>query len=189
MTPEQRALLEALDRFAIGAGDIAEIEHALARCWRSIAGGREGGMIANKLIGRMEDIEWRAPLLSFRIERHGGTALGSTRAEMQRWTIDTRTWSASATRRGYRQLAPLATRLNVEPLAAEMARLILERKNDARLKWTGERKVSIKIGKVIPADGFKQTITGRRKRFRAALIEKIAGSGWRETWTNTYERE
>lgn len=40
----------------------------------------EGGMLSNKLLRRMEDVLWALPILSFRIERHGGTDCGSTRA-------------------------------------------------------------------------------------------------------------
>jgi len=45
-------------------------------------------MTADKLLGRMEEVLWSPPDLTFSIERHGAAALGSSRAELQEWMID-----------------------------------------------------------------------------------------------------
>ena len=49
----------------------------LTMAWDCLSGGRETGMWAGKLTRRAEELEWDPPLLSFRIERHGGTVHGS----------------------------------------------------------------------------------------------------------------
>ena len=67
--------------------DQEELVRLLAQVWPSLAGASDEAMAGWKL-DRMEDVSWEPPLLSFRIERHGGTRLGSTRASMQIWTID-----------------------------------------------------------------------------------------------------
>jgi len=36
----------------------------------------------------------------------------------------------------------------------------------------------VRVGKIIPADGFQQTVAGRRKRFRDNLRAAMAASGW-----------
>ena len=60
-------------------------------------------MAGHKLIGRMENVEWHPPILTFLIERHGGTVLGSARAELQRWTVDLDRRTATCERVGHRQ--------------------------------------------------------------------------------------
>jgi hypothetical protein len=52
-----------------------ELERLLAACWDELTGD-DGGMEAYKLLNRMEDVAWNPPLLTFVIERHGGTARG-----------------------------------------------------------------------------------------------------------------
>ncbi len=60
-------------------------------------------MHAGKL-GRMEDVRWEPPVLSFRIERHGAMGVGSTRAELQNWRVDFDLKPAQCEcSRGYRQ--------------------------------------------------------------------------------------
>src|SRR5438876_3187016 len=68
---------------------IASVSSLVASSWEefSVDGGG-GGMKADKVLDRLEEIEWEPPLLSFKIERHGGTCLGSSRAEMQSWSLD-----------------------------------------------------------------------------------------------------
>jgi len=80
----------------------------------------------------------------------------------------------------------------VKPLADEVVELIGEGADDERLKWSADRtRVTVLTGKVIPSGGFRQTVEGRRKRFRQALIERMQQAGWREvqgTSPNTWER-
>jgi hypothetical protein len=69
---------------ALAPGEIADIGKLaalLAGCWHQFEGARAQGMNASKL-ARMEAVRWEPPILSFTIERHGATALGSTRAEV-----------------------------------------------------------------------------------------------------------
>ena len=126
---------------------------------------------------------------SFRIERHGGTVKGSSRAELQRWTSNLDTQRATVVKNGYRSVRPMQPRLDVAPLADEISRLIVEHKKDLRLKWSNENEVKILIGKIIPEDSaVKQTVAGRRKRFRKCLKERLAPHGWIELRANSYIR-
>lgn len=55
--------------------DTAELDVLLAACWHSFSGDY-GGMEGRKLLGRMEEVVWKPPILRFTVERHGGTVLG-----------------------------------------------------------------------------------------------------------------
>ena len=171
---------------------IVKLEALVAACWESLKG-EDGGMTNRKLSDRMEDISWDPPLLSFTIERHGGTVLGSTRAELQRWIIDVNQASASCRRGSYRQLYPMSPRLDVTPLAKRVVSLILAEQDDDCLKWRpGRSRVTIRTGKIIPAEGTpKQTLQGRRKRLAKELRTDLEERGWRlvqGTTAHTYEK-
>jgi hypothetical protein len=66
--------------------DLSILERLIAAVWDDLSGD-DGGMEAHKL-SRMENPIWNPPVLTFRIERHGGTVLGSSRAVVQEWTVD-----------------------------------------------------------------------------------------------------
>ena len=58
----------------------------------------------------------------------------------------------------------------MKPLAAEIATLILDRKEDERLTWNKEGTVRFLISAILPDhSAVKQTLLGRRKRFRAEI--------------------
>jgi hypothetical protein len=156
-------------------------------CWADLEGSGEEGMHAGKLI-RAEDLTWHPPILSFVIERHGGTVFGSTRAELHRWEIDVaHEITTCDSRAGRRQVEPASRPLNVKPLAEEIARHILSGSDHAALKWSADRlSVRILIGRVIPSEGFQQTIAGRRRRFKVSLRDRLPG--WREVRANVWER-
>ena len=70
--------------FALVPGEIAEtarVTALLAGCWHEFVGAESQRMHAGKL-GRIENVRWEPPVLSFRIERHGamGVLFGGTRA-------------------------------------------------------------------------------------------------------------
>jgi hypothetical protein len=172
--------------------DVAAVESLLIACWDTLPESREGGMAAHKLRDRLEQVEWDPPHLRFTIERHGGTVLGSTRAALQRWEIDVQTGNAGCDESGHRQLVPRGSALRTQPLVEEMVEHIVHGKDHPALKWPIDRsRVFLRVGEPIPADGFKQTIAGRRRRFKKALVAQLAAAGWLEvsgTRPHTYER-
>ena len=70
--------------------DTDKLALLLCSSWAELDAGSDGGMTGDKLLGRMEDVHWEPPVLSFRIERHGGTVLGSVyaRALRDRWQAE-----------------------------------------------------------------------------------------------------
>jgi hypothetical protein len=168
--------------------DVPTIERRLAAVWDELSGD-DGGMEAHKL-SRMENPIWNPPVLTFQIERHGGTVLGSSRAEVQEWTVDLQSMTASVKVAGRRQISPLKPKLDVNSIAADLCSAILTGKQDDRLKWDGTSKVRVLMGKVLPErSAVKATLAYRRKRLRNELTRLLAPEGWKCVRPNDYERE
>src|SRR5208283_4498792 len=173
---ELRDYLKNLDPGPIQ--ETSQLEQLLAEVWDDL-GGDEVGMIGHKLIGRMEIVEWHPPVLTFVVERHGGTVLGSTRADIHRWTVDLEHQTATCERTGQRQLSSMAKRVDVGYIADEIARKITNGEADDRLRWLGDGRVRVELGRIFPErSGYKQTVQGRRRRLREALIERLTTKGW-----------
>lgn len=107
--------------------EMAELERHLADSWATFEGNEAKGMTAEKLLGRMEQVRWSPPILTFVIERHGGTCLGSTRADLHRWKINFTERTATCEKVGHRQVRPMAGRLPIHPLAEEITSKIVQR--------------------------------------------------------------
>ena len=113
------------------------------------------------------------------VERHGRTVAGSSRADLQGWTVNTERNSIFCEPLGFRQVSPTQPRLQVEPLVEEIVRLVVAKQEDDRLQWREDGSVEVLVGKIIPAgSAVKQTLAGRRKRFRKALMERLRAEGW-----------
>src|SRR5262249_33354651 len=95
--------------------DTADLEPLLAASWDEFTGD-DGGMEGYKLLGRIEDVTWQPPKLTFTIERHGGTVLRSTRAALQQWELNVEQKTAVIVKCGHRQLQPMAERIYIKPL-------------------------------------------------------------------------
>ena len=122
------ALIEYLRTLTAGPiSSTTKLESLLAPCWDELEGGTENSMAGYKLHGRMENVHWNPPILKFRIERHGGTALGSTRADIHEWEVNVENGSAECSVVSRRQVKPVAPRLDIVPLAKETAELIFVR--------------------------------------------------------------
>jgi hypothetical protein len=77
------------------------LENLLADAWQGLSGGREAGMEGYKILHRAESMCWNPPCLTFTIERHGGTVMGSTRAGLQDWSVNVSARTAErSSRRG-----------------------------------------------------------------------------------------
>jgi len=169
--------------------DIPTLERLLAAVWDELSGD-DGGMEAYKLLNRMEKPNWNPPVLNFRIERHGGTVLGSSRAEIQEWTVDLDKLTKTVETVGGRQVRPTQPRLDVKAIAAELFDAIVSGQPEDRLKWEGTSKVRVLIGKVLPeGSAVKDTLANRRKRLRNELTRLLAAEGWKLLRPNVYERE
>ena len=164
----------------------SEIEMLLKESWGELDC-HNGGMNGSKLIDRMEDVLWDPPELKFKIERHGAVVNNSIYAEVQAWTINVEEKNASFSIDSKRKLYKKQPRVDVKPIAKEIALLIISGKKDTRLDWHNGERVKISIGKIFPkGSAVQQTLTGRRKRFRQHLTELLKDKGWVESKSNVY---
>lgn len=169
--------------------DIPTLERLLAAVWDELSGD-DGGMEAYKLLNRMEKPIWNPPVLNFRIERHGGTVLGSSRAEFQEWTVDLEEMTTTVKVVGRRQVRKPQSGLDVKAIAADLCSAILTGNQDDRLKWEGTSKVRVLMGKVLPErSAVKETLAARRKRLRDELTRLLEQEGWKLVRPNVYEKE
>ena len=123
-------------------------------------------------------------------ERHGGLVNGSTRAEVQKWEIDLDHETASLVGIRRRQIIPMAPRLDVKAIAAEIETIINEQREEGRVKGLAANRVRILTGEVIPATN-QRTTASRRKSFALELERLLLPLGWRRTSRNslTFERQ
>ena len=157
-----------------------QLETLLISAWDELPGSADGGIESYKLKGRMENVAWNPPILSFQIERHGGTVNGSVYAEMQQWDVDCEKGVANYDKFNSRrrQLAAKRRPLNVAPIAKEIADIIRRGVADDRVKWLSLSEAKVLISEVIPSGDAQQTISGRRKRFYTVLQHELAETGW-----------
>lgn len=182
---ELREYLKSLPEGPIA--DVAEFASMLEAAWDVFVGADAQGMKHNKLVGRMENVEWHPPLITFQIERHGAARMGSTRAELHSWEVDVKKLEATCHTGRYRQLSPRSPNMKVEPLAVEIADLIVNRQEDERLQWKDDGSARVLIGKVVPNKStFKRTLQDRRKRFHNDMDRRLAPHGWRKVRANVY---
>jgi hypothetical protein len=182
-----RSLLEALENTAgTIEGDLKrQIIDLLVECWDELTGARDTAMDASKLC-RVEELSWDSPILSFKIERHGGTVQGSSRAELHGWQVNLHEATAHCAQGGHRQLKPAAPRLDVRPIAEQICAAVqlgpreeCDFKRRDILKWKSADEVRIRHGDLIPDEGPQQTVAGRRRRLRKELKDRMESIGWK----------
>lgn len=145
--------------------------------WDHLAGADEESLASYKL-SRTEKPRWEPPVLTFLIERHGGTVLGSSRADLQQWTVDLDSRTAEAVHAGHRQLRAMNARLDVRRLVRDVARAVnAEEREDPRIRW--HRAIACPVlSRIVPGGGApKQTVHGRRRRVRDALAVELRELG------------
>lgn len=165
----------------------APVIRLLVEAWDGLEGSSDGGMRWDKLAGRCESLAWDPPLLSFVIERHGAIVNGSSRAELQYWSVDPESGRAWISKKGRRQLYPMSKRLNVIPLAERVASEIESGTKSEYLNWFADGSVRVRVGKIIP-ETYAQTTVSRRRRFRDALVNTMASRGWQEIRLHIYKK-
>jgi hypothetical protein len=96
---------------------------------------------------------------------------------IQEWVVDLVRHTASLGATTKRQILPMDRRLDVKLIAAEIAAIVSDGREDPRVKRRGPERVEIMAGKVIPTTN-RQTTSSRRKRFVAEVGRLLAASGW-----------
>jgi hypothetical protein len=158
---------------------LRELEELLVRHWDSLDGGDADGMSAQKLTGRIESASWHSPILRFQIERHGGTVMGSTRAEVHAWTVNLDTGIAAITDKGHRQIRPMESRWDAKSAAKEVGSAILNGDESYPLvRWLRSGRIRPRLQHIVPSANI-QTLEGRSRRFNRELEKVLEVKGWR----------
>ena len=162
-------------------GEVAgttDLERLLAGCWDQFTGD-DGGMEGYKLLGRMEDVTWQPPKLTFTIERHGGTVMGSSRAELQHWEVNVEQKTAAVVKCGHRQLKPMAERVYIKPLAESILAAIRSGSGNELVEKRDDGTFSLNTTRIFPkGSAVRMTLEGRRKRLREAVAGVLLKEGW-----------
>lgn len=169
-------------------GDAAsEVLEGLRGIWLEVRGSGVTRMEPRKLTpDRVEDLTWDPPRLVFRIERHGAAAHGSANAEVQEWSInleEMRASTCSVARRRLSSVKPIR-KAEVLRLATSMASIIVARSDVAFVAHVDTlatvllKKVSDDFWFLQESSAPKETVAGRRKRFREALDDAMKERGW-----------
>jgi hypothetical protein len=154
----------------------------LSDCWDDIPGS-DTGKVGSGRLDHIKQLEWNPPDLSFVILRHGGTVMGSSRAELKGWTVDVERRTAVCGPAGHRQIKPLAPRLDFTRITDEIVSAIKSGIDDPRLTWSPQRDwVKVNLAKAIgktPSQP-KETVRGRTKNLRDRLIQILTQKlGWK----------
>jgi excisionase family DNA binding protein len=158
--------------------DAPALERLLAACWDEFLGD-DGSMEGHKLPGRVKEVSWTPPKLAFSIERHGGTVMGSSRAELQHWEVDLEKRTATLTKTGHRQLRPMARRIYTRPLVDRILAAIRSGGQDQVVSRHDDGTISLNTRLIFPdGSAFRMTLEGRRKRLREAVAGVLLEEGW-----------
>ena len=174
----------------LNRNQISKLQTLLQRYWHQFKGSDETKMAGYKLLRGIEDVEWDPPKLFFTIERHGITMLGSSRADLQMWTLNIEDETVTAnTLDTYRQIYSRQSPLKVGLIAEDLYQKITNNIVDDRIKRYGDGRIEIRIGNINElkeGSAVKQTLMQRRKRFRFKMDELLLNSGWEKIRENLY---
>ncbi len=144
----------------------------LESAWPHLLGSCDTRMTSAKL-ERLENPKWSAPVLTFVVERHGAAQFGSSRAELQGWSIDANAGSALSFKQSTRQIRPRSAPYDAKRVAAELAAAITEGRPHPHVELS-EDGFQIRIATILPSGGPKEALHARRKRLRTALIDQLS---------------
>lgn len=190
--PVAATLIEELKHLSRGSPEdvLDKIRQCLSEAWHCFRGSDEASM-ADWKISRAENFRWEPPILVFDIERHGGTVMGSTRAEIQTWEINLETLTAENHIAGRRQVRPMDKRLDTEKLAKEVTSKIIKCEHVEHICWLSDKRVRVLVSKLIPLT-HQKTTRDRRARFAVQLSSFLQQNGWKlvpGTSPHAYEKE
>jgi hypothetical protein len=86
-------------------------------------------------------------------------------------------------------MQPRVTKKAMTALANEMADLVESRKADGRVEWLDDREAHVIVAQLFPKrSGCKETVSGRRRRFREILEQVMSARGWEARGANWFRR-
>ncbi len=152
----------------------------LYHAWDDLLISNHGGFNKDKHIDRAVNLTWDPPQLTFDIERHGGFVQGSSRADIQSWSVDIQANSATNTSSRSKQMRPASPRMDMAPIVARVLASISEHSDDPWITWLDAEKsrCRLNIAQIVPDQGPSQTVRERRKRLNGDLEKALSSAGW-----------
>lgn len=145
--------------------------------WHLFEGSSFTAMNSGKF-DRVESPMKKGDTLIFEIERHGGTVNGSSRAIVYTWSVDFDKFAATVMKESFRQLKPISKKYDPTGDVDSILNLIVSNKDDDRLLWNQKRDACRVLSSKIVRGNSQKTLSGRSKRFAAALSTKLLEIGW-----------
>lgn len=157
---------------------LTKLEYLLAGSWHELDGDAKLVTQPNRLINRTDSMEWKPPLLTFKIRGQGSFALGAKGGRSKKWVVDmdraTVTRTEGVPRQAQRSDAPFDARAE----ALEVVELAGKGIGDRRLVWNTYRSaVTVNLTECVKAS-HKQTRMLRLNKLREELCTAMAAAGW-----------
>jgi hypothetical protein len=178
-----RIALQACETGMITGENFQSVIGLLAECWDSLQGSEAESTYSNKF-SRVEELTWAPPLLSFKLERHGGTVMGSSRASVHHWTVDVDKETADIEQVTQRQIRAADSRAVFSPVIIKVRELVMNHGSHDCIEWKSRDAALLHLEKIVTGNS-KQTRANRRKRFRKELAEVLALDGWQVKLSGT----
>ena len=132
-----------------------QVLNELGKVWDELQGSKNASTTGEKVAARSEDVTWDGTILSFVLERHGGTVNGSVYAELHRWIVDPLLLTARMMGSGKRQLKPKQKAIGKEDLLRIAESTFQDIKNevpqDFYLLTKDRKKVQIYLNRLLPS--------------------------------------
>jgi hypothetical protein len=122
----------------------------------------------------MKGVEWNPPMLSFTIERHGGTVMGSSRTEVQGWWVDAQAKTVYCEKVSHRQVRPMQRRIYIKPLVESILPAMRSGSENELVDKHDDGTLIFPKGSAV-----RMTLEGRRKRLREAVADVLLKEGWK----------
>jgi hypothetical protein len=155
-----------------------EVLDQLVTIWDSCAViGDDQSTFIYKLVNReVEDLRIVDSRIHFTLERHGALVRGSTFADLHHWVVDPKTMTKWIEGNSRRRLGPPSAKIDIAELVSRISIAIEQRDPDVVVELS-DGALQVKIARLIPDSGPRQTVTNRRKRVRNTLAVELAKRG------------
>jgi hypothetical protein len=192
MTTALHKLASTLTASPVGPiSDEGTVRSLLYDAWDDLLISNHGGFNKDKHIYRAVNLTWNPPYLTFDVERHGGFVQGSSRADIQSWSVDIQANSATNTSSRSKQMRPASPRMDMAPIVARVGVLVSEHSDDPWITWLDEEKSRCKVNitQIIPDHGPSETVRERRRRLNRDLEKVLGAAGWTQDKLNHFSKK
>jgi hypothetical protein len=182
------ALRQAVEQYCMTNTGLEEVQRCLIDAWPELEGSDEESTTKGKLSNRIEELSVNDCFLTFKLERHGGTVQGSTRADVHWWTVDLAKGEATITRKSPRQVRKASPPFPFKEVCQEVVEAVRAGVPHQSIDWKGADRFKLLMGNLVPCGGIKQTTSGRRKKLREFIEAALGPLGWIQEKPNFFHR-